>query len=83
MISTDLPDGTRAVVKIQRPPVARGKDLSLLIFAQGQKHPRTYRPEQMPQWVLASIAQDNKGYFNAQVQDGEWVVLTPTTNEDW
>ena len=83
MITSDLPDGTRTVVKIQRPPTVRGKDLSLLVFAKELKHPRTYRREQLPGWVCAFVAESGKGYFNAEERDGEWVILTPSTGEDW
>jgi hypothetical protein len=53
----DFPNGTTAIVKVQRPPDNRGENLSWIVFSQGLRHFRTYKEDQMPIWLVENVDQ--------------------------
>jgi hypothetical protein len=80
---TNLPDGTRTVVKVQRPPQDRGDHLRWMVFAHGLRHVRLYLAGQLPEFVTRDLVEDRKGYFLGEVKNGEWVLSKRVPDEDW
>lgn len=79
----DLPEGTKTIVKVQRPPDGRGDDLHWMVFARGPKHVRLCRSKQLPLWLLETVGSRRKAYFNAEVRNGVWVFLSVAQDQTW
>ena len=79
----DLPEGTCAVVKVQKPPAGRGVGLHWLVFAQGLRHVRLYSENQLPDWLVATMFERKKAYFVAEIQNGEWLITQIIEDQPW
>jgi hypothetical protein len=82
-LPVDLPPGTKAIAKVQRPPDGRGEDLHWMAFARGPKHLRLYKRDTLPTWLVEAIGPRSKAYFHAKIHDGEWVFLSIADGQSW
>lgn len=76
----DLPEGTQTIVKVQKPTVPHG---TWLVFAQGLKHSRMYKVEQLPVLVVEAMGDRRKRYFNAEISRGEWWFRSLAGDQSW
>jgi hypothetical protein len=79
----DLPEGSRAIVKVQNPSYSRGRRLSVVVFAEGLRHFRRYSSEMLPSWVHEVMNGRVKAYFLAEVRNGEWSFLGIAEDQAW
>lgn len=69
------------IVKVQRSLMPA--DEAFLVYAEGRRFKTLVPPSEMPANVLAELGGDAKGYFEARLRNGEWILKRRVAEQEW